>query len=320
MGSRQWCIVSADSWIVTCHPLVGLAIVGEACMCGSQGRWRPLYLLLNFAVNLNFLKRINSIHFRLMYVTMHPCLHPPLLTDVLIQAAKWASIRHKLQSAFSPHWTHRTCWSPPLSRREGWEPTHLGPPAPPTPWPAPTHLEAGQPGMSPGFMDKSWNPGWSRPKKPDNSLTSAAPGLVATRVQGDQNSLHRESELFNCSMLVLVLGWDRSAHWATGSGRVNETPQGPRATPGIMSFVLCAKSLGGVQLFTTPWAVTHQAPLSMEFPRQEYWSGFSCPPPGDLPDPGIKPESLMSPALAGGFFTINTTSVSINNIKLLRQR
>ena len=55
---------------------------------GSEGRWRSLYLPLNFAVNLNFLKRINSIHFRLMYVTIHPCLHPPLLTDVLIQAAK----------------------------------------------------------------------------------------------------------------------------------------------------------------------------------------------------------------------------------------
>ena len=56
-----------------------------------------------------------------------------------------------------------------------------------------------------------------------------------------------------------------------------------------------------VQLFVTLWTVAHQAPLSMEFSRQEYWSGFPCPPPGDLPDPGIKPMSL-SPALAGGFF------------------
>ena len=49
--------------------------------------------------------------------------------------------------------------------------------------------------------------------------------------------------------------------------------------------------------------VARQAPLSMGFPRQEYWSGLPCPPPGDLPDPGIKPASLVSPALAGGFFT-----------------
>ncbi|ELR59872.1 hypothetical protein M91_19863, partial [Bos mutus] len=47
----------------------------------------------------------------------------------------------------------------------------------------------------------------------------------------------------------------------------------------------------------------HQAPLSMGFSRQEYWSGLPYPPPGDLPNPRIKPMSLMSPALAGGFFT-----------------
>ena len=55
-----------------------------------------------------------------------------------------------------------------------------------------------------------------------------------------------------------------------------------------------------VQLFATPWAVAHQGPLPMGFSRQEYWSGWPCPPPGDLPDPGIKPTS---PALAGWFFS-----------------
>ena len=45
----------------------------------------------------------------------------------------------------------------------------------------------------------------------------------------------------------------------------------------------------------------------MGFFRQEYWSGWPCPPPGDLPDPGIEPESLTSPALAGGFFTTRAT-------------
>ena len=52
--------------------------------------------------------------------------------------------------------------------------------------------------------------------------------------------------------------------------------------------------------FSTPWTVALQAPLSMEFFRQEYWSGFPFPSPGDLPNLGIEP---MSPALAGGFFT-----------------
>ena len=53
----------------------------------------------------------------------------------------------------------------------------------------------------------------------------------------------------------------------------------------------------------TPWTLARQDPLSMGFSRQEYWSGLPCPLPGDLPDPGIEPESLMSPALAGGVFT-----------------
>ena len=46
-----------------------------------------------------------------------------------------------------------------------------------------------------------------------------------------------------------------------------------------------------VQLCVTPWTVAHQAPLSMGFSRQEYWSGLPCPSPGDLPNPGIKPKS-----------------------------
>ena len=58
-----------------------------------------------------------------------------------------------------------------------------------------------------------------------------------------------------------------------------------------------------VRFFATLWTVACQAPLSMEFSRQEYWSGLPCPPPGDLPKPGIEPASLTSPSLAGGFFT-----------------
>ena len=56
-------------------------------------------------------------------------------------------------------------------------------------------------------------------------------------------------------------------------------------------------------LFVTPRTVAHQAPLSMGFPRQEYWSGLPFHSPGDLPNPRIKPTSLVSPALAGRFFT-----------------
>ena len=76
-----------------------------------------------------------------------------------------------------------------------------------------------------------------------------------------------------------------------------------------MSKSCCAvlSHFSHVWLFMALWIVAHQIPLSMGFSRQEYWSGLPCPPLGDLPDPGTKPTSLTSPALAGGFFTTNTT-------------
>ena len=62
-----------------------------------------------------------------------------------------------------------------------------------------------------------------------------------------------------------------------------------------------------VQLVATLWTIARQASLSMGFSRQKYWSGLPFPSPGDLPNPGIEPESLMSPALAGRFFTTSAT-------------
>ena len=62
-----------------------------------------------------------------------------------------------------------------------------------------------------------------------------------------------------------------------------------------------------VQLFVTLWTVARHTPVSMGFSKHEYWSGLPCPPPKDLPDPGIQPASLMSPALAGSFFTTSAT-------------
>ena len=65
----------------------------------------------------------------------------------------------------------------------------------------------------------------------------------------------------------------------------------------------CAQSLSPVQLFATPWTVVLQAPLSMGLSKQEYWSGLLFPSPGDLTNPGMESPFLVSPALAGGFFT-----------------
>ena len=69
--------------------------------------------------------------------------------------------------------------------------------------------------------------------------------------------------------------------------------------PKLEAVYIYAQSLGGVQLFETLWTVAHRAPLSMEFSRQEYWSELPCPPPGNLPDPGIECSSPASLALAG---------------------
>ena len=67
----------------------------------------------------------------------------------------------------------------------------------------------------------------------------------------------------------------------------------------IVYFCVCAKLLQLSRLFATLGTVACQPLLSMGFSRQEYWSGLPWPPPGDLPDTGIKPVSLLSPALAG---------------------
>ena len=78
-----------------------------------------------------------------------------------------------------------------------------------------------------------------------------------------------------------------------------------------------AQRLRPVRLFVAPWTVACQAPLSMGFPRQEYWSEVPFPPPGDLPDPGIELESLESPVLAGKFFTISVTAWKLVGSKSL---
>ena len=83
---------------------------------------------------------------------------------------------------------------------------------------------------------------------------------------------------------------------------------------------VCAQLLSHTWLFAIPWAIACQAPLSMEFFRQEYWSGLPFLPLGELPDPGFEPTSPASPALAGRFFTTESpgkplpnTQVSVNH-------
>ena len=79
----------------------------------------------------------------------------------------------------------------------------------------------------------------------------------------------------------------------------------PGCSPRVRACML--NRFSHVWHFVTLWTVAHQAPLSVGFSRQEYWSGLLCPPPGDLPDSGVETKSLLSPALASRFFTTSAT-------------
>ena len=78
---------------------------------------------------------------------------------------------------------------------------------------------------------------------------------------------------------------------------------------GQFSLCMCVYVLiHYIRLFVIPWTVAHQAPLSIGFSRQEYWSGLACSLPGALPHLGTEPASFTSPALSGRFFTASTTT------------
>ena len=89
------------------------------------------------------------------------------------------------------------------------------------------------------------------------------------------------------------------------------------ATP-TLTYCACVLSrFSHIRLHATLWTVAGHVHLFKRFSRQEYWSELPCPPPGDLPNPEIKPRSLMSPALAGGFFTTSATWEAPTNSLLL---
>ena len=91
---------------------------------------------------------------------------------------------------------------------------------------------------------------------------------------------------------------------------------------GKQTMCMHAKSLQPCLTLCNPMNCSPPGSLSMGFSRQEYWSGFQCPPPGDLPNPGIEPASLMSLALAGRFFITGTTweALSRANFSVIYRR
>ena len=70
-----------------------------------------------------------------------------------------------------------------------------------------------------------------------------------------------------------------------------------------------AKALQSCLTLCNLWTIGHQAPLSMGFSRQEYWSGLPCPPPGHLPDPGMEPVSAVTPALQAGYLLLSPQGI-----------
>ena len=94
--------------------------------------------------------------------------------------------------------------------------------------------------------------------------------------------------------------WKQSLnHWTAREVSGSLFSQSDSTFSRLVSITLGALVPSGVQLFSTPWTAAHQAPLSMGFSRQEYWSGLSFHSPGDLPDPGIESRS---PSLQADFF------------------
>ena len=81
--------------------------------------------------------------------------------------------------------------------------------------------------------------------------------------------------------------------------------------------MFCGLAAKSCLTLATPWTVARQAPLSMGFSRQEYWSGLLFPYPGDLPDLTIKPTSLISPILAGRFFATRVTWEALPPLRLI---
>ena len=122
-------------------------------------------------------------------------------------------------------------------------------------------------------------------------------GLIQRVFSQGQKSRYDIDFWFRIAQLLFLVLWQPSK--SIGHTRYSECV--------YLHTCICAHALSRVRLVATPWTVSCEAPLSMGFSRQEYWSRLSCPPPGDLPNPRIEPVALVSPALAGRFFIIQAT-------------
>ena len=127
-------------------------------------------------------------------------------------------------------------------------------------------------------------------------------GIKETTVRGTFDSICANSEKLNAALFSL--SWEH-VRWATRNFH--------HSAYGYMCVYV--QWVSQVRLFATPWTAARQAPLSMEFSRQEYWSGLPCPSPGDLSNPGIKPgssalqvDSLLSESLGKPVYDCKSTT------------
>ena len=104
-----------------------------------------------------------------------------------------------------------------------------------------------------------------------------------------------DREAWRAAILAFTKSQTRLSNWTELSTHIHIYD--------LSLFLLCVSHLSCIQLFATPWTVAHQAPLSVGFSRQEYWSGLPCSPPVDLPNPWIKPASPVAVALQADSFT-----------------
>ena len=148
--------------------------------------------------------------------------------------------------------------------------------------------------MAPHSSTLAWKIPWADPEESDTTKWLHFHFSLSCIGEGNGNPLQ-------CSCLENPR--DGRAWWAAVYG----VPQSWTRLKRLSSSSSSAKLLSHVGLFATLWTVAHQASLSTGFSRQECWSGLSWPSPGDLPNSGIKPTCLRSPALTGRFVTTSST-------------
>ena len=150
----------------------------------------------------------------------------------------------------------------------------------------------GKNGIFQASLNRNGFPGGSDGKESARNVgdPSSIPGVGRSPGEGSSNPLQ-----YSCLENPIGRGtWQATVYKVTKSQtRLNE-------------FTFTFQLLSYVWLFVAPWTVVHQAPPSMEFSRQENWNWLPFPSPGNLPNLGIEPVTLGSPAMAGGFFTANT--------------